>query len=411
VGKTAMQVPVKDSLVNLPKGAIFGPYLDVNSFVMAKMLDTRMLPDSVKVRHILIPTVDPATQQPISDSLQKVRIDSIAAAIRNGASFDTLETRFTIDQEAHKTQGVMTFSSAQIQSENFAKEFGQFILFDGKAGDKETIKTQFGWHYIEIMEHKNVEPHYKIAYLAKKIVASEETNNEAINKATQFAGDSRDLETFNANADKLRAEGINKFPATNITAISFNIPGLQNSARGLIKLVFEADKGDVIGPERIGDNYVVAVVTDINEAGMQSVDAARPEVEPILKRKKQAAEIIRQAGQITTLEQVASKFNQQVQPSLDSLRFAGSNLSYEPRVLGAIFNPANKGKIVPEPVAGTSGVYVIRVDNQTTTPVESGSVAEQRTMLEMQAKQAGMNHLLQALKNAATIKDNRAEFY
>ena len=411
IGKTAMQVPVKDSLTSLPDGGMFGPYLDGDSYVVAKMIDSRMLPDSVKVRHILLGTTDPQTGQPLNDSLVKIRIDSIANAIRNGASFDSLETKYSIDQAAHQTQGIMTFSSTQIQSENFAKEFGQFILFDGKPGDKQNIKTQFGWHYIEIMEHKNVEPHYKIAYLSKKIVASELTNNEAINKATLFAGDSRDLETFNQNADKLKSEGINKFPATDLTAMSFNLPGISASARSLIKSIFEADQGDVIGPERIADNYVVAVVTEVNEPGMKSVNAVRPEIEPILKRKKQAAEIIKQIGQVTTLEQVATKFNQQVQPTVDSLRFNGPNLGYEPKVLGAIFNPANKGKVVPEPIPGTSAVYAIRVDNQTTTPVESAGIEEQRRMLEMQARQAGMNQLIEALKNSAKIKDNRAEFY
>ena len=144
---------------------------------------------------------------------------------------------------------------------------------------------------------------------------------------------------------------------------------------------------------------------------MKSVNAVRPEIEPILKRKKQAAEIIKQIGQVTTLEQVATKFNQQVQPTVDSLRFNGPNLGYEPKVLGAIFNPANKGKVVPEPIPGTSAVYAIRVDNQTTTPVESAGIEEQRRMLEMQARQAGMNQLIEALKSSAKIKDNRAEFY
>lgn len=410
VGKTAMQVPVKDSLTGLAQNAIYGPYLDGDSYVLAKMIDTRMLPDSVKVRHILLGSTDPQTGQPTNDSLNMVRIDSIAKAIRGGASFDSMALKYSIDQTANQTMGVMTFSSTQIQSENFAKEFGQFILFDGKPGDKDTVKTQFGWHYIEIMEHKNVEPHYKIAYLAKKIVASENTNNEAVNRATQFAGDSRDLESFNQNAEKLKAQGINVFPASDLTPISFNLPGIQASARELIRNVFEAEKGDVIGPERIADNYVVAVVTEINEPGLISVSTARPRVEPVLKRRKQAAEIIKQVGTVSTLEQVSTKFNQPVQP-LDSVRFAGSTYAFEPKLLGAIFNPANNGKVVTEPIAGTAGVYVVRVNSQTTAPVESAGIEEQRRMLEMQAKQAGVNNIMDALKKTAKIKDNRSEFY
>ncbi|HEY0355718.1 MAG TPA: peptidylprolyl isomerase, partial [Flavisolibacter sp.] len=80
-------------------------------------------------------------------------------------------------------------------------------------------------------------------------------------------------------------------------------------------------------------------------------------------------------------------------------------------LLGAIFNPANNGKVVTEPIAGTAGVYVVRVNSQTTAPVESAGIEEQRRMLEMQAKQAGVNHIMDALKKTAKIKDNRSEFY
>jgi parvulin-like peptidyl-prolyl isomerase len=38
-----------------------------------------------------------------------------------------------------------------MESGNFAKEFGQFILFDGKPGERKAVKTSFGWHFIEIL--------------------------------------------------------------------------------------------------------------------------------------------------------------------------------------------------------------------------------------------------------------------
>src|SRR5882724_10145977 len=52
VSKTAMQVPMKDSIITLPKGGLFGPYLDANTLVVAKMIDEKTMPDSVKARHI-----------------------------------------------------------------------------------------------------------------------------------------------------------------------------------------------------------------------------------------------------------------------------------------------------------------------------------------------------------------------
>jgi peptidyl-prolyl cis-trans isomerase D len=86
--------------------------------------------------------------------------------------------------------------------------------------------------------------------------------------------------------------------------------------------------------------------------------------------------------------------------------------------LGAVFNPANKGKVVPQPIVGLNGVYAIRVEEVSTTPVETANIEEQSKQLEMQAKnqfmqqmQYGMNPFMDPYKKKASIKDNRAKFY
>ena len=52
VGASQMQIAVKDSVQRLPINGVYGPYLDGGNYVMAKMLETKTLPDSVKCRHI-----------------------------------------------------------------------------------------------------------------------------------------------------------------------------------------------------------------------------------------------------------------------------------------------------------------------------------------------------------------------
>ena len=419
-GKSVIQVPAKDSIFSTPVGGVYGPYLDGSNYVLAKVIDVKSLPDSVKCRHILIGTVDMQTGQPtIADSVAHAKADSIATAIRNGSSFDLLDSLYSTDQAAKQTKGVMTFSSKDIQGPNFAKEFGQFILFDGKPGDKKVIKTQFGWHYIEIMDFKNVEPHYKVAYLAKPVETSSETDNTAHNLAAMFAGDSRDYKSFNANYEKnLKPKGYIKQVAPDINEMEFNLMGVNGSARPFIKKVFETDKGDVIGPESVPDNYIVAVVTDITEPGLPSVASVRTMIEPVLRNKRKGEIIVKNIGQVSTLEAASAKVNQPVQMA-DSLRLnGGQSFGYEPKVLGAAFNPANKGKVVTQPLVGLNGVYVIKVEDQTTTPVDMANIDEQRKQMEMQMQnqlrqqmQYGMNPVLDPLKKTAKIKDYRAKFY
>jgi peptidyl-prolyl cis-trans isomerase D len=418
-GKSVIQVPAKDSIFNTPVGGVYGPYLDGSNYVLAKVIDVKTLPDSVKCRHILLGTVDPQTGQALMpDSVAHAKADSIANAVKGGASFDLLDSLYSTDQAAKRDKGVMTFSSKDIQGPNFAKEFGQFIL-NGRPGDKKVVKTQFGWHYIEIMNFTKEEPHYKVAYLAKPIETSPETDNTVHNLAAMFAGDSRDYKSFNANFDKnLKSKGYNKQVAPDIDEMQFNLAGVNGSARSFVKKVFESDKGDVIGPESLPDNYVVAVVTDVNEPGLPSVASSRPMIEPLLRNKKKGEIIVKNIGQVNSLEEVANKTKQPVQTA-DSIRLTGGrNFGYEPKVLGAAFNPANKGKVVSQPIVGFNGVYAIRVEDQTTTPVDAANVEEQRKQMETQVKnqmmqqmQYGMNPVLDPLKKNATIKDNRAKFY
>ena len=101
-------------------------------------------------------------------------------------------------------------------------------------------------------------------------------------------------------------------------------------------------------------------------------------------------------------------------------------ISYEPKVVGATFNPANRGKVVTEPLDGRYGnVYVIRVDDITATAVENADINAQRKSTEAQGR---MNILMSnqnsqfnfgqqqydpaaVLRKAATIKDYRNKFY
>lgn len=398
-----IQIPAKDSIFALPIGGVYGPYQDGNAYVLAKKLDQKVLPDSARVRHILI------TNQAQPDSIAKRRIDSIALAISGGANFDTLAKRFSEDPGSKDKGGVYDY----FPQGQMVAAFNDFA-FGKPVGTRDVVKTEYGYHLVEVLGQKGGEMNYKIAYLGKEIVPSSETDNAAANAANQFAGDSRSLKAFNENYDKnLRNKGYNRLLAADIRPNDFQVAGI-GASRSLVKAIFEADKGDVLDPQRVGDNYVVAVVTDVEEKGMVSVAKARNVVEPILRNQKKAEQIKTKLGKITSLQAAATAANQPVQVA-DSLSFGGARnaaLGYELKVVGAAFNPANKGKVVPEALDGQAGVYVLQVNNVSAVPQGAADINTQRQMLEMQARQQMMYRSpLQALRKSADIEDNRAKFY
>lgn len=407
-----IQIEAKDSIFKIPVGSVYGPYIDGGSFSLAKLVGVRTQPDTVKIRHILVATTqrDPQsgqTTQVRDSATARKLIDSIQTVIRNGSNFDSVVAKVSDDPGSKEKGGVYE----NVTSGGMVPEFNDYI-FGNPVGSKGVVKTEFGYHYIEILSQKGSSPAYKIAYLAQPIEASQETDANANNEATLFAGNSSDQKSFDANAEKLKVKGVNKAFAQDIKPNDFQVMGLGVS-RAFVKSIYDADRGEVLQPERVGENYVVALVTEVNEEGTQSVAKARPLVEPLLRNHKKAEQIQKKIGSVTTLEAVATALGGKQIESVDSLRMSGAQstiVSSEPKVIGAAFNPANKGKVVSQAIEGTSGVYIIRVNNVTATAVADANVGEQRKSQYQQAKMRG-GYPQQVLMEAADIKDNRSEIY
>lgn len=418
ITKDAIQQVNKEAILSAPVGTDYGPYVNQGPsgavYILSRVVETRMIPDSVKAQHILIATQqqNPQTGQMMQtrdDSTAKHIADSVMKLVLGGKNFDSVAKQMSEDPGSKDKGGVYE----KVTPGQMVAEFNDFC-FTSPVGKIGVVKTSFGYHIMRVLSQKGSSTGYKVAYLAKPIEVSNETDNAANNAATQFAATCKNLDEFNANYEKnLKPKGINKMTAQNITPLGFNIQGLGNS-RALVRDIFKADKGDIVKPDqRVGDAYVVAVVTDINKAGLQSVAQAKSTVEPILRNKKKAQQIKQKMGSISTLEAVSSAVGQPVQTA-DSLHFNGNNkvLGFESKIIGASFNAGNKGKVVNQPIEGQAGVYALRVEEISSVPAENASVEQQRKTMTDQARNAQMNQLpFEGLKAAANIKDNRSNFY
>ncbi|HET9747568.1 MAG TPA: peptidylprolyl isomerase [Chitinophagaceae bacterium] len=433
--KTELQSIISDSsIITIPKDSVYGPYLEQHSYVLAKKVDERRLADSVYCRHILIRTQGAGA---IPDSIASKRLDSVINVIKGGANFVTVMKQVSMDSVANTQDslGIMRFSIKDItDAQRFDQDFAKYILFDGKKGQREKVKTQFGYHYIEIVDQKNIQPYYKFAFFSKNILASKETERRASEEASKFSNEARDLKSFEAAIAKSNGK-YKKLEATNIGPNDISIKNIDAmyapaiggfgkiiSCRSLIKEIYKADKGDVlkqekIGDPRVGNKQVIAVVTDVLKEGTQAVHVARagtpqtPSVERILKDKKKAEQIKKAIGTVTTLEAAAAALKDSI-ITADSVRITGARGLVDPKVLGAIFNSTNKGKVVPEPIAGSDAVYIIRVDDLTTTPVVA-DIEMQKQNLRNNAKQRQQfyNNPILVLKKTARIRDNRKNIY
>ncbi len=398
---------VKDTLFRLSPGQVFGPYINGNDYVLAKMVAKQAMPDSAKVRHILVATQqqDQSTGQftPIrDDSAAMKRLDSAIALIKSGVSFDSVARVYSDDPGSRDNGGVYDyFPSGQMDP-----AFNDFA-FTGHVGQTKVVQTVYGYHYVEILGQKGSETGYKIAYLAKPITASTETDNAADNAASQFAAASQNQKDFEANAKK---QNLTVLSSQEFKQNDFTVPGLGES-RDLVRWTYDNKVGTVSTPQNINDNYIVAILTSVSAKGLASPNSVQSTVEPLVRNEKKAKIIIDKQIKGSSLQLVAQSAHQSVQ-NADSLSFGAfivPAIGNEPKFIGAVFNKQLLHKM-SDPVAGNAGVFVVQSEGAFAA-ASLGQTAElQKQQLEQMLKQQA-SQAITALRKAADVEDDRYKFY
>jgi peptidyl-prolyl cis-trans isomerase D len=411
VGKSVMQNPNKDSILSLPIGGTFGPYLDGQAgnanYVIAKMIDKKEFADSVKARWIIIPNQTQAGEIP--DSIVKAKGDSIAAVAQKGGDFKALAA--SIDgqnPEAGKEYTIAYNQAYSMTNQNdFPKELSDF-MFNGKTGDKKLVKIPTGYIYTEILDQKNVEPYYKVAYLAKDIQPSDETTTAANTAATSFAADAQGKGQFDETARDHKVV----VRTASVKETDYQIPGI-GQARRMVKWAFDAKKGAIGDPESFGNKFVVATLEGIQDAGVPSGSYARTLVENSVRRDLKTKQIVEKLGAVSDLSAVASKYPNASVMHADSVGFASSmvpQVGNEPRLVGAVFYKGNLNK-VSSPIEGNSGVFLVKTESVTSVPNQNNTYQLLRQNMEGNMRNNVGYHALEGLKTAAKIEDDRLTFY
>ena len=396
----SIQIPNKEAILAAGVGNTYGPYVDGKNYTIAKVIGVKQWPDSASVRHILIATAGQNGQLVRDDSTAKKLIDSIKSAIAGGVSFDEMVLKYSDDAGSKEKGGKYEmFPQAQMVG-----PFNDFS-FDNAVGAKGVVKTDFGYHYIEVLKQTPRSPAYKIAYLSKAILPSSETIGAASAAAAAFASASKDLKSFNQEAVKLNKQS---FPASGIKSMDYEIPGIGES-RTLVRWVYENDMNSVSEPTEVGDSYFVAIISGEEKVGLASVASAKPQVEGIIRDQKKATQI-KQSFKGNSMEAIAASAKTTVQTA-DSINFNYSlipGIGNEPKLVGAAFNKSILNKPSP-PIAGNAGVFVINVKAQGAKAAAQDLASFESDMLNRTRSVIYRTNI--ALKKVAKIKDNRMMVY
>lgn len=416
--KETLSSAIADTVFQAPVGSVYGPYVDLNTFKAVKILDRKVVPDSVSARHILRRASDFASLT----AAQKT-IDSLKTLVETGAaSFDSLAMMFSEDpSNAGKGGDLGTFGPGTM-----VKPFNDVCFFQAEPGNVYSVVTQFGVHLIKVTDRQFItnEQAVQLAYISQDIVPSQNTQEEVREMALQIQEQSKDIEALKEAAS---AKGLDVETSPWLKANDFSVGtlGVNQGSRELVRWAFGENRGNE-APE-VGDvspqvysfqnqgeyyvsKYAVAALKGVREPGVPSFKDVKDEIEPMVVNRKKAQMIEGQLSGMTSLQAIAGKYAVEVDTAR-SVSFSGGFIqsigAAEPSVVAKAFNvDLNQ---LSAPIEGMSGVFVVMPTNK--PAVAPGNIAQARQTSQQMARVQVSGKLVPSLRKHADIEDNRSKFF
>ena len=369
-------------------GATYGPVLKNNEWTMARALDTKIVPDSMGIRHIVLPY----TQEALADSLLTV--------LKGGADFAQVAAQYSVyDATAANggEVGVMPFSA-------FSGEFAA-ALANAKTGDIVKIASGDAIQLMQVYRADKPSKHVQVALITYPVEASAATRRDIHNQAGTFSVNAKgSVEAFN---DAASAAAVTPRIAS-LAQGERTIRGLEDS-RDVARWAYGAEVGDVSEIFPVGKDYVIAMLTEIDDNEFAPLEKVSAQIRAQVLRDKKYDYIVKELSG-STLDEQAKSLGTEV-ADFDNVTFGAFYVNgpgFEPRLIGAISSTTEKG-VLSAPVKGLSGVYVFEVDDIQTSDKQTaeGEKVRAQAMAESMAQQFSV----QAIQQMAKIQDLRGKYF
>lgn len=384
-------------------GDVYGPYREGMVYKMLKLNDTRMLPDSVRASHILLPAKTAQEAQ-----LAAQTIDSLKNAIEaKQITFEQAAKDNSQDGSAAKGGDLGWFTRGKMVAP-FEK-----AAFRSDKNELVVVQTQFGIHLIKVTAQGGKSKNVQLAVVDREIIPSTTTYQNIYSEASRFAAKAQNAEgLIGVASDKkltVRTANIGKNDRT--------VSGL-GDARSIARAAYlNTEVGELaVGNDEsaifeLDDKFVVAAVTNETEEGYKPFENVKNSIRfEVIKEEKRAylAEKFASA-EGATIEETANKLGLTVETA------SGFNLNYGSINKIGFDNALNGAASVLEvgeqsaPIKGKTGVYILSL-----TDIKSNNVttveAEKQNLIANIGYRASYQ-AYQTLKEESDINDMRIKFY
>lgn len=403
--------PLDSTLFEKEIGYIQGPYLDGDYYRLTKLTDRKVLPDSAEARHILI-SYKGATRATTERTFQEAKIlaDSLFAAVNADTSlFASLATANSDDSQSGLNGGKL----AKFDDRTMVRPFSDFC-FNNKPGSIKLVPSAFGFHIVEILTQGNESEAIELVTISRKVETSDATYDIAYDEAVSFATGVSSIEEFRLKAEE---NSYQIRPVTDIIKFQENISGIAGNSRDIVKWTYK--EGTAIGDIQLFQQNttvptnVVTILTNKKSEGTADLASVEEVIKKAVILEKKADLLVKKINDamsgVTEITVLASALNTTAKDQV--VNFSGAVISgygTEPKVVGALSTV--KLNTLSQPIIGIKGVFVVMAESQV-SPAELPDYTAEQTKILNSIKPTIPNAIFPSLKDAAKIKDKRANFY
>ena len=369
-------------------GKMYGPVLKSNEWVMSRALDVKMLPDSIGLSHIVVP----ATESALADSLYTV--------LKGGANFADVAAAHSVYAATAQNGGelgVMPFSSL---TTDLVKEFA-----DAKKGA--VVKVAMG-EIIQIFKVTRVDAkkkHALVGTITIPVEASSATRLNVHNAASILAVDGKgSLDNFETAAAAAAVT-----PRIARVAQGDRLLSSLENSREIVRWANGAKEGEISEIFNLGDAYVVAMLTAVDDTKYQPLDETRKLAIAQTLRRDKKYEMLKEKYAGKSLEEIAGAESAEIENF--------ENVKYTDYTIGAsTFEPAAAGAIALTE-AGTmgqakgNGAAVFFVVEEVNTDAEGRTAEEEKARLQTTNENMSIQYVMGAIQNMVEVEDLRGKYF
>jgi peptidyl-prolyl cis-trans isomerase D len=389
VANHLFQGAVKD-FVNSSTSYLAPIYAD-GAFIMAKMLDKIVAPDSVKARQIVLALNEQS------------RADSLLAVLNAGGDFNQLAQKFS-----RNNGGADMGWFREVDAVSMGSSFVR-ACFSATVNHYFSVKTKHSINIVQVTDKTAPVAKTKLALVTMKVTPSSQTYSDFYNKVNRMVASNTDVDHFFAAAAKAGydVKELQSVHATDNTIA--DIPQMRQAVR----FVYNNEVGKISGIlENQNNQFVVIGVTAVNDGDYMPVETVQQGLQRELINERKADKMVAdiQAKKATSLAALARDLNVKT----DSARFVNFStrrivgIGEEPALVAAVTSaPARQ---LSAPVKGKNGVYVFQVVSKVKTQ-EPFDLRQEEASINGMNMYRLMYQSFDAVKNATKIKDSRIKFY